>query len=295
MTRARTVSARLQPRDILVLRGLFDARAMTLRHIAALHFEGRSDAAKKRLQKLKRAGWVRERSRPRNEPGVLHLTAAGLETLCASDDTVTYDSSPRLLARRMRVTDHTLRHELAVMDVKIAIIVGVRERPGLSIVEFSTWPADNAFQAVQPAMPGAPSKLATVRPDAYVHIRDGEDNDYRFFLEVDRSTETLDTIAQKAACYRSFYQRGGFAERCGGRSAAVEDFPFVVLVVVKSVERRDNIARRLLEIVPPVLSQVWIGTMQMLTADPLGRVWLQPLALRRHGASGVPSLAALLD
>lgn len=293
MTRARTVPARLQPRDVLVLRGLFDARAMTLRHIATLYFEGRRDAAKKRLQKLKRAGWVRERSRPRNEPGVLHLTAAGLAALCANDDTVTYDSSPRSLARRMRVTDHTLRHELAVMDVKTAITVGVRERPGLSIVEFSTWPPDNAFQAVQPAMPGAPSRLATIRPDAYLHIRDREDHDYRFFVEVDRSTETLDTIAQKAACYRSFYQRGGFAERCGGSADVIEDFPFVVLIVVKSEERRDNIARRMLEMAPPVLSQVWISTMTMVSTDPLGQIWLQPLALRHRSGTEAEQLVSL--
>jgi len=46
----------LQKRDLALLRGLFESRVMTNDHATALYFEGKSEAAKKRLQKLKAAG-----------------------------------------------------------------------------------------------------------------------------------------------------------------------------------------------------------------------------------------------
>ena len=64
----------LQERDLEILRGLFDSRVLTLSHIARLYFEGREEAAKKRVQKLKSAGFITERPRRAYEPAVLYLT-----------------------------------------------------------------------------------------------------------------------------------------------------------------------------------------------------------------------------
>ena len=64
----------VQARDFAVLRTLFESRVMTTEHIAALHFDGRKEAAKKRLQKLKSAKLIAERARQVNEPSVLFLT-----------------------------------------------------------------------------------------------------------------------------------------------------------------------------------------------------------------------------
>ena len=52
----------LQDRDLALLRGLFECRVMTTDHATALYFEGKGEAAKKRLQKLKAAGFISERS-----------------------------------------------------------------------------------------------------------------------------------------------------------------------------------------------------------------------------------------
>jgi hypothetical protein len=49
----RLVTVQLQKRDLAVLRGLFESRVMSAAHIAALYFEGKAEAAKKRLQKDK--------------------------------------------------------------------------------------------------------------------------------------------------------------------------------------------------------------------------------------------------
>jgi hypothetical protein len=48
----------LQDRDIDLLRGLFECRVMTTDHATALYFDGKSEAAKKRLQKIKAAGLI---------------------------------------------------------------------------------------------------------------------------------------------------------------------------------------------------------------------------------------------
>ena len=66
---------RIQDRDVAFLQGLFESRVMTLAHASTLFFGGKPEAAKKRVQKLKAAGYVRERPRHTYEPSVLFLTA----------------------------------------------------------------------------------------------------------------------------------------------------------------------------------------------------------------------------
>src|SRR6266481_2060544 len=74
-------SIELQPRDVSLLRGLFDSRVMTLSHISGLYFEGRDEAAKKRVQKLKAAGLLSERARRAYDRSILFLTRKGFQAL----------------------------------------------------------------------------------------------------------------------------------------------------------------------------------------------------------------------
>jgi len=59
--------AQLQSRDFDLLHGLFESRIMTTAHIATMYFDGKREAAKKRLQKLKAA----KRKEGSNLKGVL--------------------------------------------------------------------------------------------------------------------------------------------------------------------------------------------------------------------------------
>src|SRR2546421_10072466 len=69
-------------RDFDLLRGLFECRIATLAHLSALYFEGRPEAAKQRVHKLKAAGVIDERPRSRRyDPSVLFLTQRGFELL----------------------------------------------------------------------------------------------------------------------------------------------------------------------------------------------------------------------
>lgn len=58
-------------------------------------------------------------------------------------------------------------------------------------------------------------------------------------LEVDRSTETRNTLA------RRFYRQGGLAVRYGATREAYKVFPFRVLIVLPNEERRNSGAKEI--------------------------------------------------
>ncbi len=269
----------IQERDLDILLGLFECRVMSLGHVSTLHFEGRSESAKKRVQKLKASGLVRERARAVGEPSLLHLTTKAFRVLRESGKLDTFPAiTAKQMEKRTQVSGLTLRHELEVMDVRAAFMSALRDAPGLSASEFSTWPALYQFAAVHASEIFGRREL-TVKPDGFIRLREETGPDafeHMFFLEVDRSTETQDIIGQKAACYLSFYQSGGMAIRFGGSRDDFRQFPFRVLMVFRNEERRNNAAERLLRNVPPVLTQVWLTTFPEVIENPLGAIWIRP-------------------
>lgn len=281
------VDLEYQERDLLILRDLFVSRIMTLAHITALHFDGRSEAAKKRLQKLKSADFVGERPRKARDPGILFLAKNGFELLRDGGHLSEFPTlSEATFEKRARVSDLTLRHELEVMDAKAALAPAIGRVPGFSLVEFSTWPMLYQFDVRPRSMDSV-----RVKPDGLIRVREQADNggifEHSFFLEVDRGTETLDTLGVRAICYRDYYTSGGYAESFGAPRTAYAEYPFRVLMVFPSDERRNNIAERLLLNVPPIETQVWLTTAAELSLDPLGAIWIRPRDYR-DAAAGTP-------
>lgn len=123
-----------------------------------------------------------------------------------------------------------------------------------------------------------------VKPDGFVRIHEQSPGDDLFehflFLEVDRSTESRETLARRAFGYQDFYRQGGLAVRYGATREAYKEFPFRVLMVFLTEERRNNMAERLLQNDPPVLSMVWLTTFSEVIADPLGAIWMRPVDYR---------------
>jgi Replication-relaxation len=272
----------LQERDFQLLQGLFESRVMTTKHIATLYFAGKREAAKKRVQKLKTAGLIRERKRRVNEPSVLFLTRQSFALLNERGLLSELPKlSPTIFEKRASVSDLTLRHELAVMDVKAAFHSPLKTSDKFSIVEFSTWPRLHEFKA---ARSGYSGEEVLVKPDGFIRIEEIEKqgglSEHTFFLEVDRSTETQQTLVSRAGCYLDYYKSGGFAMRNGALRSAYKDFPFRVLIVLKNAERRNNTAERLLENNPPILTQVYLSTFAEVIADPLGAIWIRPIDYR---------------
>jgi hypothetical protein len=270
----------VQKRDLALLQGLFESRVMTLAQAASLYFDGKDEATKKRVQKLKAAGYVRERPRRTYEPSVLFLTAKAFTLLSNNGLLASYPPvGLTSLEKRAQVSDLTLRHELQVMDVKAAFVAAVAHAENLRLAEFSTWPVLSQFHAHRPDESGYGRSEVLVKPDGLIRIHEeGPDGlfEHTFFLEVDRSTESQEVLALKAACYSDYYRSGGFALRQGGKRESYADFPFRVLMIFRNEERRNNTAERLLLNNPPVRRQVMLTTMSEVTADPLGAICIQP-------------------
>ncbi len=279
---------RLQDRDLDVLRGLFESRVMTTDHATTLYFDGNYDPAKKRLQKLKSAEFISERARRPFEKSVLFLTRKGLEIL--HDRGLLTEYPPfdlPALDRRARVSDLTIRHELDVMDVKTAFCAAIKTMPSSSFAEFSTWPMLHEFTAYHPGRNGAE---VPVKPDGFIRIRETEVGgkfEHTFFLELDRSSETQDKLIGKAVSYFEYYKSGGFAVRNGATRDDFKQFPFRVLMVFKTAERRNNTAERLLQNTPPILTMVWLTTFADATTDPFGPIWIRPSEYR-DATNGTP-------
>jgi hypothetical protein len=270
----------LQDRDLHILRGLFEARVMTAEQIAAVSFGGRYEAARKRLAKLKTAGYVGERPRRAYDPAVLFLTRKAFVALCQAGTIADLPHVPwPKLEKRVRVSPLTLQHELDVQDVRGAFYLAAAQAQGLSIAEFSTWPLLYQFRAFTPT-----GEAVTVKPDGFLRIHqqntEGQAFEHLFFLEVDRSTEPQQTLTSRATCYRDYYRRGGLAVRRGETPEAFDHFPFRILMIFKSAERRNNTAEKLLSLHPPILTQVWLTTFAEVTANSFGPVWTRPIDYR---------------
>lgn len=211
----------LQNRDLALLRGLFESRVMSLGHIAELYFQGKKEAAKKRVQKLKAAHLVVERPRRPTEPSILTIARSAISILLEQkrlDGFPPITSS--ILHNRSLVSPLTLGHELEVMNVKAAIVKAVNSSNSFRVAEFSTWPALSQFHGRRPSTNEYGGLDVLVKPDGFVRIQRENDRNspaYALFLEVDRSTESLDTFAIRAACYADYYRTGGFAAQWQSR------------------------------------------------------------------------------
>jgi hypothetical protein len=200
----------LQERDIAIFLGLFESRLMTLEHLTRLYFNGRSEAAKKRIQLLKSGRYLGERVRNLFEPSVLYLTERAFAALLERGALHAY---PRLtwdqLKKRVYMSDLTLRHECSVLDVKTALSCALRSLPHYELLEFSTWPRLYQFEAAQPPRQGAyASSRVVIKPDGFVRIYEhtsaGDTFEHMLFLEVDWSTESRETLALRVYGYQDF-------------------------------------------------------------------------------------------
>jgi Replication-relaxation len=271
-------SLQLQDRDLALLRGLFECRVMTRQHIADIFFGGSNESAKKRLQKIIAAGYITERRKSVNKPACLFLSRKGLNELKQRGILNEYPktSMPALL-RRAHVSDKTIQHELAVMDVKAVFHAAFRNHANFSIREFSTWPLLHEFKAMSR---GYDATEVKVSPDGFIDIiESGEGSEkhaHSFFLEIDRSGETQEYLVARAGRYLEYFRSGGFALRNGGRREDFKSFPFRVLMVCETAARCNNTAERLLANNPPILTHTWLTTFKEATSNPLGAIWMQP-------------------
>lgn len=188
------------------------------------------------------------------------------------------------MEKRTRVSPLTLQHELDVMTAKAAITTGIHCSGMHKVAEFSTWPRLFAF-ASKTVSPHGYGKKVWIKPDAFVRIRETDehgfdDTEHLFYLELDRSTEPLPRLQAKAGAYAEHYRCGGLAKRFGAPADAYQQFPFRVLIVCRTDERRNNIAASMLLRRPAILTMVWLTTLKELCDDSQSAIWIRPIDYR---------------
>ena len=241
---------------------------MSTAHAAEIHFDGRLEATKKRLQKLKTAGLISERPRRVSEPAICYISRRGLLLLEERGVLAEYPAFDLpALVRRVYVSDLTVRHELAVMDIKAAFFRAARTRPEIEVVRCCTWPRLLEFDATPPA-----SSPTMVRPDGFTVIRERQSNgtvaEHSLFLEADMSSESLDTLVHRARCYFHHYQTGEFAVRNGINRYDFKKCPFRVLFVVRTRQRQANLISKLSQGIPPIRTFAPVVTFDEVAIDP---------------------------
>ena len=286
----------LQARDTQLFAGLLESRVMTREQLAKLYFDGNYDVAKKRLFKLTQAGFVRERKSRANPgrffPSTLSLGRRGFDALNATPallpiQGITWEQ----VADRIDLARSTLAHELELIDHRVAFTAALRGHASLALAEFLTWPALYQFKTVDCES----GKELVLKADAQISVLEDDELEHTFFLEYDRSTEVGRQLAKKAFGYHHYYTTGGFSVRSGAPREDFKEHPFRVLYIVPSVERRNSIAERLLQVHnapdrgarrPALLrNQHWLTTSAQFLAAPLGAIWLT-LADYWHATEG---------
>ena len=210
--------------DTQILYFLSQARFATTNQLARLFFASsmRADTAIRRtnfaLQSLKKAGLVSHLkrriggARRGSASYVWQITLQGLKLLKSQDDSITLRYK-----NQYEPTQHHVEHTLAITEVFIETLEAVRDSEKLSLEIFSFEP--NSWRSYQ--------KLSgigrTLKPDAYLELVNHDYEDH-YFLEIDRSTESLARVVNTCKKYIEYY-RSGIEQR------QKEVFPFVLWIV----------------------------------------------------------------
>ncbi|ORP07270.1 replication-relaxation [Streptococcus mitis] len=210
--------------DTQILYFLSQARYATTNQLARLFFASsvRADTAIRRtnfaLQSLKKAGLVSHLKRRiggirrGSASYVWQITFQGLKFLKNQDETVVLRYK-----NKYEPTQHHVEHTLAITEIFVETLETVRDSEKLSLETFSFEP--NSWRSYQ--------KLSgigrTLKPDAYLELVNHDYEDY-YFLEIDRSTESLARIVNTCKKYIEYY-RSGIEQR------QKEVFPYVLWVV----------------------------------------------------------------
>jgi hypothetical protein len=201
----------LSERDLQIVRQVGELRLMSARHIQAIHFpEGEHEngpaATRARQRVLERLNRERLLTRLERRIGGVRAGSAGFVLALGP-------IGQRLLAAngpRRRTYEPTLRffdHTLAITQLVVDATVASRDG-GLDLIECQAepkcWRQLTGFGGRR-----------LLRPDAYLALGVGG-YELRWFIEVDRATESLPVIRRKCRLYADYYQSGKEQAASGG-------------------------------------------------------------------------------
>lgn len=276
------MSASLQPRDVEILRTLYRLEFVTTRELTSYFFTA-PRPARRRLEYLSDRGYITPHARS-VAPGINYtawrLHSKGVVALSETcpDESIPLDFDQGLLRRSL----YNLHHRNLLTEFYLSLLthggpapshdsaVGARQtiRHMRKRADAFTWQPDGATALTcrVPKPRTLDFEQARTVPDATVV---GRTANARVFIELDRSTKRLTSIAATFAFYAHFLRHAYAVQFADGRG------PFL-LYVVRSEERRNNLRALAQRAFPSgyehqVLLQeealVWLGsTLQLSTA-----------------------------
>lgn len=205
------VRERLSERDAAIIRQVADLRLMSARQLQAVHFpdsEHDNEQAATRARQRVLARLTRDRLLIRLERRIGGVRAGSAGLVLALGPI-----GQRVLALdgpRRRSYEPTLRfvdHTLAVTQLMVDVTVAARQG-GLDLLDAQAEPQSwRQFSGV--------SGRRVLRPDGFLALGVGA-YELRWFIEVDRSSESLPVIVRKCRLYADYYQSGKEQAAHGG-------------------------------------------------------------------------------
>ncbi len=202
---------RLSKRDMAIIRQVGELRLMSARQLEAIHFpeaEHDNAAAAMRARQRVLARLVRDgllMALDRRIGGVRAGSAGLVLGLGPLGQRVLNLDGPRRRAHEpgLRFVDHTLAIAQLVVDAHVASRQGALELLACE-AEPMCW---REF--------GGIGGRRVLRPDAFLSLGVGE-YELRWFIEVDRASESLPVVIRKCRLYADYYQAGVEQARGGG-------------------------------------------------------------------------------
>lgn len=239
MSRARVtnayverLAAELPERDLALVETLDRFRVATAAQLRRLHFTDGTEAANarqvwRRLRALRdhRVVTVLERrvggGRGGSTQAVFALDVAGQKLASACGP-----AGGRRLRRPWTPGNQFLAHSVAVTELYVLLNERVRADGG-EVLGFEAEP--HCWRRFT----GVGGATAWLKPDAFVRFGAGK-YEHLSFVEVDRATASVPTVARKLGVYRRYWQTGRDQERFGAFGR--------VLLLAPNAARRDDLA-----------------------------------------------------
>lgn len=241
------VPLRMMPRDIEIIRAVYNYRVLTSEQLERLFFlqpgkeRPSNTRCSTRLQALFHHGFLARDEQPQKvtegrKPLLYFLDRRGAEYLSQLDevDPAELDWRPS----HNQVSPLFLDHLLKTNDVRIDIELACRMHDAF---ELSGWVDDRSLKRqemreyVLIAGARGQQRRVAVIPDGFFLIRDATSR-FPTLLEIDMGTESSRTIRQKVAAYKEFERTGRYRAKFDAGGAAMR-----VLFVTTGAVRMQNI------------------------------------------------------
>ena len=218
---------KLQPRDITLLRDVWEFRFLNTEQLLSLH-EGGQRNLKQRLSLLYQHGYldrpvIQKTARLVSSHIVYSLGRKGAETLAKNAE------EREGILRRVRENVHTLpliAHSLMISQFRVCLMLALKSQ---SDIKLTRWAQGNDLKSALARRGANPSLV----PDAFF-ILETATHKYPCFLEADRATMTQERFVSKLRMYWRHNREQQFKETLGVSH-------FRVLTITPNEKRTENL------------------------------------------------------